>query len=72
MTLQKLSFRPGLYREGTAYSNEGGWYDGDKVLLISCPFRERESFSLGRSNQTLSVRCQIYLASVADILSVRL
>jgi hypothetical protein len=31
MPLQKLAFRPGLYREGTSYSNEGGWYDGDKV-----------------------------------------
>ena len=35
MPLQKLSFRPGLYREGTAYSNEGGWYDGDKVRFRS-------------------------------------
>jgi hypothetical protein len=35
MPLQKLAFRPGLYREGTAYSNEGGWYDGDKVRFRS-------------------------------------
>jgi len=35
MPLQKLSFRPGLYREGTAYSSEGGWYDGDKVRFRS-------------------------------------
>ena len=29
MALQKLQFRPGLNREGTIYSNEGGWYDGN-------------------------------------------
>ena len=33
--LQKLQFRPGLNREGTDYSNEGGWYDGDKVRFRS-------------------------------------
>ena len=27
MPLQKLTFRPGINREGTAYDNEGGWFD---------------------------------------------
>ena len=35
MPLQKLQFRPGVNREGTNYSNEGGWYDGDKVRFRS-------------------------------------
>jgi hypothetical protein len=35
MPLQKLQFRPGLNREGTDYSNEGGWYDADKVRFRS-------------------------------------
>jgi hypothetical protein len=35
MPLQKLEFRPGLNREGTDYSNEGGWYDGDKIRFRS-------------------------------------
>jgi hypothetical protein len=35
MALQKLQFRPGLNREGTDYSNEGGWYDADKVRFRS-------------------------------------
>lgn len=35
MPLQKLVFRPGLNREGTDYSNEGGWYDGDKIRFRS-------------------------------------
>ena len=31
MPLQKLQFRPGINRESTSYSNEGGWFDCDKV-----------------------------------------
>ena len=35
MPLQKLQFRPGVNREGTNYSNEGGWYECDKVRFRS-------------------------------------
>jgi len=31
MPLTKLQFRPGINREITKYSNEGGWVDGDKI-----------------------------------------
>ena len=31
MSLQKLSFKPGINRDVTSYSNEGGWVDSDKV-----------------------------------------
>jgi len=31
MPLMKLQFQPGLNREITAYSDEGGWWDADKV-----------------------------------------
>ena len=31
MPLAKYVFRPGINREGTNYSNEGGWFDADKV-----------------------------------------
>tara|TARA_R100000773_G_scaffold34484_1_gene29480 strand:+ start:122 stop:1993 length:1872 start_codon:yes stop_codon:yes gene_type:complete len=31
MPLQKLIFRPGINREGTAYDNEGGWFDCNLV-----------------------------------------
>ena len=27
MALSKFVFRPGVVREGTAYDNEGGWFD---------------------------------------------
>jgi len=31
MPFTKLQFRPGINREVTSYTNEGGWYDCDKV-----------------------------------------
>jgi hypothetical protein len=33
--LQKLQFRPGINREGTTLSNEGGWFECDKVRFRS-------------------------------------
>jgi hypothetical protein len=35
MPLQKLQFRPGINKEGTSLSNEGGWFDCDKVRFRS-------------------------------------
>ena len=35
MPLQKLQLRPGLNREGTDYSNEGGYFDGDHIRFRS-------------------------------------
>jgi len=31
MPLTKLQFKPGINRETTSYSNEGGWFDCDKI-----------------------------------------
>ena len=31
MPLTSLKFKPGINRESTSYSNEGGWFTGDKV-----------------------------------------
>ncbi len=35
MPLSKLQFKPGINREGTNYSNEGGWFNGDKIRFRS-------------------------------------
>jgi len=35
MPLQKLQYRPGLNRDQTNYSNEGGWYECDKIRFRS-------------------------------------
>ena len=31
MPLQKYLFKPGINRENTRYTTEGGWYEGDKI-----------------------------------------
>ena len=31
MPLQKITLKPGVNRENTRYTNEGGWYDCDKI-----------------------------------------
>lgn len=31
MPLKKLTLRPGVNRENTRYTNENGWYEGDKI-----------------------------------------
>lgn len=35
MPLKLLKFRPGINREGTTLTNEGGWFDGDKIRFRS-------------------------------------
>ena len=35
MPLQEIKLRPGINREGTDYSNEGGWYDANNVRFRS-------------------------------------
>jgi hypothetical protein len=57
MPLQKLQFRPGLNREGTDYSNEGGWYDGDKIRFRS-GFPEKIGGWQQISNSTFSGVCR--------------
>ena len=35
MPFIKLQFKPGINRDQTNYSNEGGWYEGDKIRFLS-------------------------------------
>lgn len=35
MALQKLQFRPGIVRNVTNYSNEGGWFECDKIRFYN-------------------------------------
>ena len=35
MSIQKYIFRPGINREGTAYDNEGGWFDCNLIRFRS-------------------------------------
>jgi hypothetical protein len=58
MPLQKLQFRPGVNREGTDYSNEGGWYACDKVRFRS-GFPEKIGGWIRLSNDTFLGICRI-------------
>lgn len=42
MPLQKIQFRPSVNRENTRYTNEGGWYECDKIR-----FRQGNPESIG-------------------------
>jgi hypothetical protein len=57
MPLQKLIFKPGINKEGTNYTNEGGWFDCDKVR-----FRSGNAEKIGGwtrlSNETFSGICR--------------
>lgn len=57
MTLKKFSAAPGIDREGTDYSAEGGWYDCDKVR-----FRAGRPEKIGgwtkRSDDTIEGSCR--------------
>jgi len=53
MPLQKLQFRPGVNREGTTLSNEGGWYDCDKIR-----FRQGNPEKIGGWTQYASTTFQ--------------
>jgi hypothetical protein len=55
--LQKLQFRPGLNREGTDYSNEGGFYDGDKIRFRS-GFPEKIGGWVQLTNSTFIGTCR--------------
>jgi len=57
MPLQKIQFRPGINREGTDYSNEGGWYDCNKVRFRS-GFPEKIGGWIRLSNDTFLGICR--------------
>jgi hypothetical protein len=55
--LQKLQFKPGVNRENTRYTNEGGWYESEKVR-----FRQGTPEKIGGwnpiSNETFLGTCR--------------
>ena len=55
MPLQKLQFKPGINREGTNYSNEGGWYDCDKIRFRSGNPEKIGGWTQQSNNQFLGV-----------------
>ena len=66
MPLQKLQFRPGLNREGTDYSNEGGWYDGNNVRFRSGFPEKIGGWQQISNNQFIGVARSIWIWADAD------
>ena len=66
MALQKLQFRPGLNREGTDYSNEGGWYDGDKIRFRSGYPEKIGGWQQISNNQFLGIARSMWVWADAD------
>ena len=54
MPLSSLKFRPGINREITSYSNEGGFFDCEKVRFYS-PFPEKIGGWVKQSSNTYPV-----------------
>jgi len=66
MPLQKLQFRPGLNREGTDYSNEGGWYDGDKIRFRSGFPEKLGGWTQVDSDQFIGIARSLWVWADAD------
>jgi len=57
MPLTKLQFRPGINREVTSYTNEGGWHDCDFVRFVN-GFPQKIGGWQKRSNQSFLGTCR--------------
>jgi hypothetical protein len=66
MPLQKLVFKPGLNREGTNYTNEGGWYDGDKIRFRNGQPEKIGGWTQVSPNQYLGVCRALWAWSDSD------
>jgi hypothetical protein len=57
MPLQKLQFKPGVNRDQTNYTNEGGWYECDKIRFRS-GYPQKIGGWLRYSTQSLAGVCR--------------
>lgn len=60
MPYAKLQFKPGINREVTSYTNEGGWYDGDKIRF-RFGFPEKIKGWVKQSEQSFLGSCRALL-----------
>ena len=58
MPLTKLQFKPGVVKDTTAYSNEGGWVDSEgNVGTASQDGGDQETLTLYQSPSVLGLLC---------------
>jgi hypothetical protein len=60
MALSKLAFKPGVNKDQTNYSSEGGWYDMDKVRFRSGFPEKLGGWSVNTSNQYVGVGRSVF------------
>ena len=55
MAYTKLNLKPGINREGTAYDNEGGWFDGNLIRFRNGHVEKLKGWAKLSSNTFLGV-----------------
>ena len=61
MALTKIAFKPGIDKEGTEYSADSGWFDGDKIR-----FRKGRVETIGGWTKYISTAIQGVARSLFD------
>ena len=66
MALQKFVFKPGINKEGTNYSNEGGWFDADKVRFRKGRPERIGGWEKNSANSFIGTSRKIHVYKTAD------
>jgi len=68
MTMQKLQFKPGVNRDQSNYTNEGGWYAGDKIRFRSGQPQKLGGWVKGTAQVLIGVCRQLFtwITSVSE------
>jgi hypothetical protein len=65
LALQKFVFKPGINKEGTNYSNEGGWFDADKIRFRKGRPEKIGGWSKNSSNSFIGTCRKIHIYKTA-------
>jgi hypothetical protein len=60
MPMQKLQFKPGVNRDQSNYTNEGGWFAGDKIRFLSGQPQKIGGWIKGNSQVLIGVCRQMF------------
>src|SRR6056300_617531 len=66
MPFSKFVFKPGINKEGTNYSNEGGWFDSDKIRFRKCRPERIGGWVKNSSNSFIGTCRKIHVYKDAD------
>ena len=66
MPFSKFVFKPGINKEGTNYSNEGGWFDSDKIRFRKGRPERIGGWAKNSSNSFIGTCRKIHVYKDAD------